>query len=522
MNILMAAAENGGLDGGKVGGIGDVIRDVPPAIAARNCDVKVVTPSYGFLHKPAGSRHISSVFFSFAGHDHRTEIYEVQGKAPCHHVKHFVVDHPFFSSYCNRRGSYRIYVNDPPERPFATDAAKYALFCMALTKAVVQNLFGHLDCIHLHDWHTAFFLILRRFHEDRAVLKKIRTVYTIHNLALQGIRPFQGTDSSLEAWFPNLKYCRSDITDPRWTDCINPMAAGIRLADRVHTVSPSYAEEILNPSDKAGCYGGEGLEADLRSARKEGRFYGILNGCDYPQKRAAAGLDFFGLLKFLKSKLVNWAGTGETLSSSHFVAYARLTALGSLSCRPDMIVTSVSRVAEQKIFLMQAPGSRFESGLKGILESLGDQGIYILLGTGDKQYEHFLTQMSSRFENFIFMNGYSDNCASSLYATGDLFLMPSSFEPCGISQMLAMRDGQPCLVHEVGGLKDTVKNDYNGFSFTGEMVEAKVDNFVQSFINAVRLKKNDPDKWRQICRNAFAARFLWEDTVRQYLKLLYQ
>jgi starch synthase len=93
---------------------------------------------------------------------------------------------------------------------------------------------------------------------------------------------------------------------------------------------------------------------------------------------------------------------------------------------------------------------------------------------------------------------------------------------CGIIQMLAMRDGQPCLVHEVGGLKDTVKNDYNGFSFKGETVEAQVDNFVQSFINAVSLKRNAPDRWRQICRNASAARFLWEDTVRQYLELLYR
>jgi starch synthase len=224
-----------------------------------------------------------------------------------------------------------------------------------------------------------------------------------------------------------------------------------------------------------------------------------------------------------KEKILNWAGKRDTVSTDLFVAHARLTDLGSGSNagRPKTIITSVSRVVEQKLLLMRASGSRGVSGLEGILTELGGKGIYILLGTGDRQYETFLTEMSSRFDNFIFLNGYAEDCADALYANGDLFLMPSSFEPCGISQMLAMRDGQPCLVHEVGGLKDTVKNDHNGFTFKGDTVEGQVDNFVSIFKKAINLKKNAPGQWQQICENAAACRFSWADTISRYFRELY-
>lgn len=521
MNILIVASENGGLDGGKVGGIGDVVRDIPPEIAKQDSSVTVVTPSYGFLHQRMGAQWVDSVTVSFFGFDHKVEIYQVPGNNPHPNVKHFVVDHPVFSFYDPARGYHQIYVDDPADRPFATDSTKFALFGLTVAEGVKKNVFGDLDCIHLHDWHAAFVLILRQFHPDYQVLRNIRTVYTIHNLALQGVRPFRWNDSSLEAWYHNLPYQWADLADPRWPECVNLMAAGIRLSDAVHTVSPSYAEEILSPSDKPRYYGGEGLEADLQSAQKEGRLFGILNGCAYPQNRVAAKLDFPDLLKLLKEKILNWTGRRDTVSTDLFLAHARLMDLGSKAGKPQTIITTVTRVVEQKMLLMRASGSSVASGLEGILKELGGKGIYILLGTGDKQYEKFLTEMSSRFDNFIFLNGYSEDCANALYASGDLFLMPSSFEPCGISQMLAMRDGQPCLVHEVGGLKDTVKNEHNGFTFKGDTVEEQADNFVSMFKKAINLKKKDPGQWQQICQNAAASSFSWKDTIGLYFKELY-
>lgn len=523
----MVAAENDALPKAKVGGIGDVVRDVPPALAKLSCDVKVVIPSYGFLHNLPGARLLKTVTYAFAGKNDEAGIYEVPGKVSRENVTQLVIDHPSFISR-DKDGRYEIYHPDPDERPFATDASKYARFCMAVAEAVKQGVFGTLDCIHLHDWHAALLLVLRQYHKDYQPLKPIRTAYTIHNLALQGVRPFSGDESSLESWYPGLEYDRDKLADPDWLDCENPMEAGIRFANAVHAVSPSYAEEILEPSGEPRYYGGERLESYLSEAKSEDRLFGILNGCEYPTDRDVPELSFPDLINLLISHVLQWAGTQNTLSTSHFIAYERLIHLASLP-EPEILLTSVSRITDQKTYLMKAPGSlkddghsRFKSGLEGILEGLGTQGIYILLGAGGAKYERFLTEVSSKFKNFVFLNGYSDDCANALYANGDLFLMPSSFEPCGISQMLAMRDGQPCVVHKVGGLKDTVKDGINGFAFEGYSVEEQVDNFVETSLKAIRLKLENPAMWKEICENARQARFMWEETVRQYIEKLYK
>jgi starch synthase len=523
MHILMVAAENDALPGGKVGGIGDVVRDVPPALAGESCKVTVATPSYGFLHLLPGARKIASLPLRFDWTEQEVKVYEVPGKTPHGGVRHTVIHHPGFEAYDLVHGRHQIYVNDPPEAPFQSDSIKYALFCMAVAESVTRDVFGKLDVLHLHDWHAGFLLILREFHPRFQALKGLRTAFTIHNLAYQGIRPLRGGPSSLEAWCPGLTIDLTKVTDPRYTDCVNLMAAGIRLSDVTHTVSPSYAEEILQPSDqdKRGYYGGEGLEDDLMAVKKTGKLFGILNGCEYPPGRTAPKQNFPDLINLLKSNVLSWAGSQQTLSASHFIAHARLAELSSQGDRPDLILTSVSRVNDQKMRLLIEPGGAGASGLQGILQNLSNNGVYIMLGTGDPRYERFFVRMSSQFSNFIFLNGYSDDCAKALYANGDLFLMPSSYEPCGISQMLAMRDGQPCLVHKVGGLKDTVHDGVNGFSFEGETIPEQVDNMVGAFKKAMDLKRGASNEWRGICRKALESRFLWKDTVARYIEKLY-
>ena len=115
----------------------------------------------------------------------------------------------------------------------------------------------------------------------------------------------------------------------------------------------------------------------------------------------------------------------------------------------------------------------------------------------------------------------SDKCASALYAAGDLFLMPSSFEPCGLSQMLAMRNGQPCVAHAVGGLKDTVRDGVNGFTFTGETLDDQVEQFVRTTVRAAALKRTDQAAWRRICRQAAGERFTWQVAAENYVRQLY-
>jgi starch synthase len=203
------------------------------------------------------------------------------------------------------------------------------------------------------------------------------------------------------------------------------------------------------------------------------------------------------------------------------MTYARTLELGQRTRQPSILLTSVSRIVDQKVLLLREAGSNGRSGLHSILEALGEKGCYIILGSGDREYEKFLTETSSRFENFLFVNGYSDECADALYGGGDLFLMPSSFEPCGLSQMIAMRHGQPCLVHAVGGLKDTVVDGQNGFAFKGKRLRTQVDNFVQTASKAIAMKENKPAEWRQICETAAATRFRWKDSAAQYIAKLY-
>jgi starch synthase len=523
MNILMVAAENGALAGGKVGGLGDVIGEVPPALARSGSSVSVVTPSYGFLHRRHESSTAGVLSFGFYGADHHAALHRVQpASVPVEGVRHYVIDHPILGPRSEGSESNGIYCVDPDEAPFATDATRFAFFGSAVAEGLKRHAFGAVDVVHLHDWHAAFPMILRRYSAGYRVLGGTRCVFSIHNLALQGIRPFEGSPSSLAAWYPHLTPLRQEISDPRWPNCVNPMAVGIRLADAVHTVSPSYAEEILRPSDPPRFFGGEGLEADLQAARAQDRLFGILNGCSYPSERRPAALGFRDLCSLLKETVIGWAGRSPAVTSAHFVAHCRLADCSALPERPATLLTAVTRVVEQKLYLLKAPPSNGPPALHALLEALGPRGLFILLGTGDAAYERFLMETSARFRNFIFLHGYSDEAARALYAGGDLFIMPSSFEPCGISQMLAMRDGQPCVVHRTGGLKDTVTHGVNGFCFEGGTAAEQAENFVSVCRQAMELQRTHPDRWRGIRRNASAARFSWDDSAAAYLRQLYR
>ena len=521
MNILFVAAENGAFDGGKIGGIGDVIHHLPKALADLNCRVTVVTPSHGFLHRQNGAVKRHAVSFLFRGYPHTADIYEISPDKPHAGVRHLVIHHPALEAFDSSAGKFKVYTDDPPDRPFFTDAARFAFFGAALSASICGKQLGKIDCIHLHDWHAAFVALLRAFHPDYAQLKKLRLIYTIHNLALQGVRPLRGNESSLEAWFPELGYDWSAVADPRWPDCFNAMAIGIRLSDAVHTVSPSYAAEIQKPSQKPVNYGGEGLESDLIQAHREGRLIGILNGCDYPPEPAER-FKFTEMLDQFRSTAIRWAGSWDSVPTSQFIAYARALELRQRFSSPPILMTSVSRIVDQKVLLLREAGSDGRPGLQAILEALGENGCYLLLGNGQREYEKFFVEMSSHFDNFLFINGYSDECAEALYAGGDLFIMPSSFEPCGLSQMIAMRHGQPCLVHGVGGLLDTVQDEFNGFVFKGDSLQAQVDGLVQTVSKAVALKMNRPAEWGKICVNAADARFNWRDSAALYIEKLYR
>lgn len=524
MNILMVAAENDGIRNCKVGGIGDVIRDIPIALSHNGCSVSVITPSYGYLQEAPGSEQIAPVTFFFAGAEQIAMLYRVRPKnADSERATHYVIDHPAFKKRDEARGEFEIYSHDKPGRPFATDATKFACFTAAVSSAIQQKLFGPLDILHLHDWHAAFLLMLRQFDTNAEHLRGLRTVYTIHNLALQGARPFENDSSSLESWFPQLEQTPEmlkTLGDPRWTDCVNPMAAGIRLADAVHTVSPTYAREILEPSRPPQSFGGEGLEDDLQAAMSEGRLHGILNGCLYPAQQQKK-LSATALFDLIKKQAAHWASKRSSLSLADYAAFQTVEKISNARKKPSFIAGSISRIVDQKTLLMKAQGTNGKSGLNNILDTLGPDRLYIILGTGGHDTEAFLTEMALTHPNFLFLNGYSNAAANALYTSGSLFLMPSSFEPCGIGQMLAMREGQPCLVHRTGGLRDTVAPGVNGFGFEGETIEQQVDAMTAELKKAIDLHDDSSKDWKTICEAASQARFEWGTVAQQYIDKLY-
>lgn len=515
MHIAMIASENAALPGGKVGGIGDVIRDVPRELAARGHQVTVINPGYQFLSRLPGARVINTLSVDFASSLERIAVYEVDVPGTPPGVRMVLLDHPFFGT----AGEASIYHHDAHE-PFATDARTFALFCHALCLAFVSGALPRPDVLHLHDWHAAMLLVLRQSHPAYRSLQDLRCVFTIHNLSLQGIRPLAGSWSSPATWFPLLKLPKQAVVDPRYPDCINLMRAGIRLAERVHVVSPTYAQEIQLPSDADhGIIRGEGLERDLLEAGEQGRLFGILNGCEYPagRTRPVAHRQF---VDAATAVLEEWAGDRLWIKGALFKGLQRLNQWTTRTRKPPMVVASVGRLTAQKVRLLAVPDASGRPALDVMLEQL-DNGIMIILGSGDEHYERFLVDVMARHENFLFLNGFSESMADVVYRYCDLFLMPSSFEPCGISQMLAMRAGTPCLVHKVGGLADTVCHMDNGFCFEGADLQEQVAAMLAAFAEVLQVRNARLPLWNGISRNAAATRFSWESVVRQYEEKLY-
>ena len=518
-HICMLAAENDVIPGAKVGGIGDVVRDIPRALAQQGATVTVVVPAYGAFHRLPGATLSGACTTVFRGRPERLELYELYpDRDPG--VRYLVMHHPLFAA----GGAGSVYCDDDANQPFATDASKFALFSVASLSAIKAGLLGDPDVLHLHDWHTALAAALIKYDPDFMALKRLRCVFSIHNLALQGIRPFAENASSLQAWFPHLHYSPNDLADPRWPHCVNPVATAIRLCERVHTVSPTYAEEIVQANDPArGFHGGEGLELELQAASDQGRLIGIINGIDYPKKPASAKQPTMSWPRFMQAmadEMLRLIARKDSLRSLDYLAHQRILRWLSLT-RPAHVVTGVGRLTDQKMaLLVQAlPDGRIPLDL--LLESIESRGILLLLGSGDAKLEDQCRQIAARHPHFLFLNQYSQQLSDLLFDNGDLFLMPSSFEPCGISQMLAMRSGQPCFAHAVGGLKDTIADNKNGFLFQGDSLAGQSTALLKRFDEVLTLREQKPDTYKKMASAAKSQRYEWRHSAARYLSELY-
>ncbi|ALU45568.1 glycogen synthase [Pseudoalteromonas rubra] len=513
MHVVMVAAENDRLPSCKVGGVADVIRDIPYALAEQRIRCSVIVPDYGQFE--LNREFVADIAVPFKQHLETATLWRVASESG---VDQYVVSHSLFSQHDGA-----IYCNDG-DQPFATDANKFALFCAAVSELLEHEMIGPVDVLHLHDWHAAVVAVLKTFSPRFVNLKQIKTVYTVHNLALQGIRPFKHDDSSLESWFPTLSYDGSRICDHIYPHCFNPMRAAINLVDKVHLVSPTYCQEVQLSSDhESGFFGGEGLEHDMQAADRAGRLAGILNGCIYsPHAEQGAEISLSHYCDLAQEALFVWMSKRTELMPAHYIAHQRVIQWRQHGQFRRPLVTSVGRLTDQKALLLRQPkeGQLVLDKVAALINEYG--GVLVILGSGDPHLEYLFTQVMARHSNVLYLQGYGQALGDYLYDLGDLFLMPSSFEPCGISQMLAMRAGQPCLAHQVGGLKDTIAHEETGFLFGGRNLSEQAEQLLEGLKQALDLHRHEPQRYLDIKGNARAQRFSWDTIASQYIEKLYE
>lgn len=477
--ILIAAAEITPI--AKVGGLGDVIGALPRALKKLNLDARVIIPFYGLIEKNKYQLKLIKNNIKVQTKIAAELIGLWQTTLPGSEVPVYLIEHNFFKGqniYSSQfSGVSELYPSD------LIDIEKFVFFSRAILESIKALNFKP-DVIHLNDWHTAAVtLFLKTLYKKDPGLKKIKTLYTIHNLANQGITDPQVI--KLNKINPNLASILEDQKDKN----INFMVQGILNSSLINTVSPTYAREILTKEY------GAGLENILALRNQE--LYGILNGLD---------TDFFNPAtdKFIKQGYS--PKTPEKKMANKLYLQQKL---GLPQNKNTALVGLVSRFVWQKGLELIT-----EKFVRAIHEfPLPCQ--FVFLGTGEKRYETALVKLAKKYPNkFNVQIKFDEKLAHEIYAGSDIFLVPSLFEPCGLTPMIAMRYGSVPLVRSTGGLKDTVNNQV-GFTFKkfnsnelGKTLEKALDIFC-----------HQPKIWRQLQLNGMKQDFSWGKSARQYLKL---
>lgn len=376
--------------------------------------------------------------------------------------------------YFNRDGLYMDKKGD-----YKDNLERFAFFCRRSLELLKEINFS-ADILHLHDWQSSLVSVyLKSIYAKQPFYGKMRSILTIHNIGYQGL--FPGED------FPKLGLDKSlfDVSGLEFYGKINLLKGGIIFSDLINTVSPTYALEIQEHKF------GFGLEGLLKQRKKD--LSGILNGLDY--SIWDPGTDKFIARKFSKKNIEDKAYDKEDLQKAC-----------SLPVGNEIPVLGiVSRLAEQKGFDI----------LSESLDEICKMGAQlVILGVGNLKYHKILQKAAKKYPKTISLNlRFDDPLAHKIYAGSDIFLMPSSYEPCGLGQMIALRYGTIPLVFKTGGLADTINED-NGFVFSsytgGELVRT-----VKRCLSAFKDKKF----WGSLMNNAMQSDFSWEASAREYIQL---
>lgn len=474
MKILFAASEASPYI--KTGGLGDVASALPKALAAAGHEVKVILPLYG---KIKGNKElfdklsfVTDIRTPLSWRNQYTGIFrEGEGKNP----EYILIDNEY---YFARSDSYAIYGD-------YDDGEKFAFFSRAVIETM-KTLGFTPDVLHCNDWQTAATpVFLRAFYPQ---YNGVKTVYTIHNIEYQGKMPM---DFAFDVM--GLDYSFAERL--RYDHCVNLMKGAIELSDAVTTVSQTYAEELLTE------YYAHGLHTILNDNRH--KLSGIVNGIDTEVFDPSADLSLY-------------APYNATVAGLKSKAKNKLFLQESLGLRPEQdvpLIAMVTRLAGHK-------GLDLVECVMDEIMALGVQ--LVVLGTGDPHFEAVMKAAEARYPGRMSANILFDGAlANRIYAGADLFLMPSKSEPCGLSQMVAMRYGTVPIVRETGGLRDTVPayhpEDGSGRGFT--FVDYNAHEMLRAIERAVSLYRDDRRAFDNLAKRDMKGSFGWSTSVKAYLKV---
>ena len=476
MQIVFASAECAPFV--KTGGLGDVAGSLPAALVRAGAEVIVMVPKYATIKDEykAQMEHFSDFYVSLGWRNEYCGLEKLEHDG----VTYMFIDNE------------RYFARDYPYG-FFDDGERFAFFSKAITESL-QHLPEGFECdiLHCNDWQTALApVFLREFYQGLPLYDRVKTVFSIHNVAFQG----QFSDTVMEDIL-GVAHIPAAASQLRCDACsINYMLGALRYADAITTVSPTYANEIQTPEF------GEGLDGVLRE--RSYALQGILNGIDVTgfdpatDKRIAANY------------------TVEDRSGKA-VCKAKLQEELGLEVRDDRpLMVMVTRLTRQKgMDLVMYALDRILAG-----------GVQVaVLGTGDRDYEDGLRYFQDKYPGTMAARIEFDPALSQrMYAAADIFLMPSKFEPCGLSQIIAMRYGTLPIVRETGGLKDTVQ-PYN--EFTGEGTGFSFSNFNgdemgDAVFRAARLFWDNREAWNQLVTQAMSQDFSWTRSADKYLDLYF-
>lgn len=476
MQIVFASAECAPFV--KTGGLGDVAGSLPAALVRAGAEVIVMVPKYATIKDEykAQMEHFSDFYVSLGWRNEYCGLEKLEHDG----VTYMFVDNE------------RYFARDYPYG-FFDDGERFAFFSKAITESL-QHLPEGFECdiLHCNDWQTALApVFLREFYQGLPLYDRVKTVFSIHNVAFQG----QFSDTVMEDIL-GVAHIPAAATQLRCDACsINYMLGALHYADAITTVSPTYASEIQTSEF------GEGLDGVLRE--RSYALQGILNGIDVAAFDPATD----------KRIAANYTVDDR---SGKAVCKAKLQEELGLEVRDDRpLMVMVTRLTRQKgMDLVMYALDRILSG-----------GVQVaVLGTGDRDYEDGLRYFQDKYPGTMAARIEFDPALSQrMYAAADMFLMPSKFEPCGLSQIIAMRYGTLPIVRETGGLKDTVQ-PYN--EFTGEGTGFSFTNFNgdemgDAVFRAARLFWDNREAWNQLVTQAMSQDFSWTRSADKYLDLYF-